>query len=73
PSHFGRLDTLVLGDTLTITDPNGNLYEYEVVNISRLHQSENEKLLDRAPWDLTLYTCDNSNRTYRTVIRCQRL
>lgn len=73
PSQFGTLHTLSLGDTLSITDPNGHVYHYEVVHTSIIHQSEVETLTNRSPWDLTLFTCDHANSRNRFVVRCQRI
>lgn len=69
-SHFANLQDMLVGDPITITDTNGNIYSYQVDQVFRLHESEKAYLLDREPWALTLYTCDYPDGEYRIVVRC---
>lgn len=69
-SHFGRLKTLQLGDTLTFTDMDGNVFSYEVVDMETLlpHAVED---MESGDWDLTLFTCTVGGQT-RVVVRCEK-
>lgn len=72
-SHFWDLQYLSPGSTLKITNPNGKVYRYEVVVKETLHESQLTTLLDRAQWDLTLFTCSFPDSNNRIVLRCNRL
>lgn len=69
-SHFGRLKTLQLGDVLTFTDMDGNVFRYEVVDMETMlpHAVED---MESGDWDLTLFTCTIGGQT-RVVVRCER-
>lgn len=72
-SHFAGLRTLNPGDTMKITDTNGQIYRYQVDFVTVMHQSQVEELSQRDQWDLTLYTCDTPDRSQRIVVRCVRV
>lgn len=72
-AHFWYLKNLNVGDTMTITNPNGFVYRYSVSQIEMLHQSQVAVLEDRDKWDLTLFTCNYPDSTYRIVVRCNRI
>ena len=67
--HFGRLKSLSIGETLTFTDMDGNLFIYEVVELEVLQASDVEKMKS-GEWDLTLFTCTYSGAD-RVTIRCE--
>lgn len=67
-AHFGRLKDLRLGDQLTFTDIEGNVFNYDVCQIETLYPTEVEKMKSGG-WDLTLFTCTVGGRT-RVTIRC---
>ncbi len=68
--HFKYLNNLVLGDVITITDVNGTVYEYEVIEKEIVAEEEIEAL--QVECDLTLFTC-NTNNTQRVVVRFDKL
>lgn len=72
-SHFWYLRNLSVGSRMSITNPNGVVYQYIVDERQILHQSEVAVLKDRAQWDLTLFTCDYPDNNYRVVLRCKRV
>lgn len=72
-SHFWYLRNLSVGDGMTITDPNGKVYRYQVAVKEQLHESQVAELEDRADWDLTLFTCDYPDASKRIVLRCKRV
>lgn len=69
-SHFGRLDQLQPGDTVTFTDLKGNVFRYVVAEIEVLQPTAIEQMVSN-DWDLTLFTCTLSGRT-RLTVRCMR-
>lgn len=71
-SHFWDLRYVKPGTEMSITDSNGYVYRYKVDIVERLYQNEVERMKDRDAWDLTLYTCDYPDNTYRIVLRCVR-
>lgn len=72
-SHFGNLYRLGAGAEISITNPNGQTYRYQVAEVSTIHQSEVARLMDRDKWDLTLFTCDYPNHTQRIMVRALRM
>jgi LPXTG-site transpeptidase (sortase) family protein len=69
-AHFGKLDKMEAGDTVTLTDVEGNTYEYKVYK-TELIKPDNPKALDKTKYDneLTLLTCEaRGNR--RLLVRC---
>lgn len=70
-AHFGGLSTLQIGDRLTFTDMDCNVFSYDVTEVGTITPDATEQLLD-GNWDLTLFTCTLGN-TYRVVVRCRLL
>lgn len=68
--HFGRLDRLTTGETLTLTLPSGEEIKYTVAEISTLSPTAVDEVLESS-YPLTLYTCTFSGRE-RIVVRCNR-
>lgn len=68
--HFKYLKNLALGDVITLTDVNGTVYEYEVIEKEIVAEEEIEAL--EVECDLTLFTC-NTNNTQRVVVRFNKL
>lgn len=69
-AHFGKLDQMKTGDTVTLMDIDGNTYVYEVYK-TELIKPDNPEALDKTNYDneLTLITCEaNGNR--RLLVRC---
>ncbi len=70
-AHFGKLDDMQAGDTLTLTAPDGTDYVYTVYQ-TELITPDDVEALDDTEYDkeLTLLTCEeNANR--RLLVRCR--
>lgn len=67
-SHFGRLNELSIGDTVTFTDVDGNVFDYTVVEVELLGSTAIEEM-ETGDWNLTLFTCTYGGRT-RYTVRC---
>ena len=67
-SHFGRLGNLVLGDRITFTDVDGNVFTYEVAAQETLMPTAIREMTS-GEWALTLFTCTVGG-SYRVAIRC---
>ncbi len=72
--HFGNLKDLVTGDTITFTDVNGNVFNYNVIEVETLAPTAISEMVgeDETDWDLTLFTCTIGGRA-RVTVRCQML
>lgn len=66
--HFGKLKTLSIGDTITFTDMDGDVYEYQVEVLETVAPTAVEKVLESG-YDLALYTCTLGGAT-RVVVFC---
>ena len=70
-SHFGRLDELKDGDTITYTDKWGDMYRYEVYDREAIAPDQivalEEYEGDRA---LSLLTCTQNGKN-RLLVRCR--
>ena len=69
-SHFGNLNRLNTGDTVTFTDVDGNQFTYAVSLIEDLPGTAIEEM-QAGEWDLTLFTCTLGGRS-RVTVRCER-
>lgn len=67
-SHFGHLKNLSQGDTVTFTDIDGNVFNYQVVEIETLSPYSIQEMTS-GDWDLTLFTCTIGGQA-RVAIRC---
>lgn len=68
-SHFGKLKNLNIGDRVSFTDGDGNLFLYDVAEIIQVNGNDVEGMKE-GDWDMTLFTCtlDGENRvTVRLV------
>jgi len=70
-SHFGNLDRLETGDSVTFTDMDGNLYSYRVAQSQVLEGTDVDVIRD-GDWDLTLFTCTPGGKN-RYCLRCTRI
>ena len=68
--HFGRLHELSLGSTVEFTDMDGNLFCYEVREITTLSPTSIEEMKESG-YDLTLFTCTVGGRS-RITVRCEK-
>lgn len=68
-SHFGRLRSLGIGDTITFTDAANNQFYYTVAELETLKRTAVEEM-ESGEWDLTLFTCTPGGQT-RLAVRCR--
>lgn len=69
-AHFGRLKQLTRGDSVTVTDVDGNQFVYEVAGIEVLQPTAMDEMENG--WDLTLFTCTLGGRE-RVTVRCEKI
>lgn len=67
-AHFAKLYSLQQGARVTLTDMDGNVFNYEVFDQERLSPDDIENMTT-GDWDLTLFTC-TVGRQYRIAVRC---
>ena len=70
-SHFGGIDSLQPGDKITFTDIAANSFEYEVMYVELLEDTDVE-LMEAGEWDLTLFTCTYDTEK-RITVRAKRI
>ena len=66
---FGKLFDLQIGDGVTFTDTDGNLFRYRVAELETLPASAVEEMTE-STWDFTLFTCTFGGRS-RLAVRCE--
>ena len=69
-SHFGRLSSLSVGDSVLFTDMEGNLYRYRIMAFEVMDGTDIEQM-ESGDWDLTLFTCTYGGKS-RLTVRCER-
>ncbi|MCD8217180.1 MAG: sortase [Clostridiales bacterium] len=71
--HLGNLQYLEPGDAVSFTDVNGNVFDYEVLEVTILQPTDVEEMVDQesSAWDLTLFTCTLGGQA-RVTVRCGR-
>lgn len=67
--HFGRMERLEIGDSVTFTDVTGVEYHYEVSGKEEWDENQLREIISGDDWDLTLFTCKYSGQS-RLVVRC---
>lgn len=70
-SHFGSLNNLREGDTVTFTDMDGNVFTYQMVEREIL-QPTDIKGMESGEWDLILFTCTIGGSS-RIIVRFERV
>lgn len=68
-SHFADLSKLQIGERVSFTDMDGNVFSYDVTQVTTITPDAVDELKD-GDWDLTLFTCTFGN-AYRVVVRCK--
>lgn len=68
-THFGGLKNLRIGDSVAFTDMDGNVFNYEVMEVEVLQPAAIEEM-ESGDWDLTLFTCTVGGQS-RITIRCE--
>lgn len=67
--HFGTLKNLKIGDRITFTDSDGNIFSYSVAEIETLDPYAVEDMRS-GDWVLTLFTCTVGGQS-RVTVRCE--
>ena len=67
--HFGDLDTLKLGDAMSFTDIDGNVFNYKLIEITTLDSGKVEEVIS-ADCGMTLFTCTLGGQN-RVIVRCE--
>lgn len=68
-TYFKYLNKLSEGDTVKITDKDGNIHQYEVVSWEVVEPYDNSVKAQGTETELTLLTCENSG-TMRLIYHC---
>ena len=68
-NHFGTLSNLKIGDRITFTDSDGNIFSYSVAEIETLNPYAVENMRS-GDWNLTLFTCTLGGQS-RVTVRCE--
>lgn len=69
--HFGSLPDLRVGDEISFTDIDGNVFRYVVAEMEELAPDHTREMV-KSGWDLTLFTC-NLSGTLRFTVRCSQV
>lgn len=70
-SHFGSLGKIHMGDEVTFTDVDGNVFRYAASSVETLQPTDIEEMTDEQ-WAMTLFTCTLGGKT-RMAVRCERI
>ena len=65
-SHFSKLPNLLLGDSVTFTDVEGNTWSYVLAGTEIIDGNDVERMKN-GNWDLTLFTCTYGGRERYTL------
>lgn len=66
--HFGQIKNLALGDAVQFKDMDGNVFTYQVDEITTLEPTAVEEMTS-GEWDMTLFTCTLGGQS-RVTVRC---
>ena len=69
--HFGKLKNLRPDDLVTVTDMDGYVFTYKVVELEELPGTAVDDM-ELGIWDLTLFTCTYGGRS-RIAVRCDQI
>lgn len=69
-THFGPLSRITVGDRVTFTDLDGNVFYYQVAEVQVLKPTAIEEMVSD-DWDLSLFTCTLGGQT-RLTVRCEK-
>lgn len=67
-NHFGKINTLELGDRITLTTKLGTR-TYEVISVSKVSETDRSGLAASTENMITLYTCVRDQRDYRWCVQ----
>lgn len=68
--HFGQLSALTAGDSVSLTDMTGRVWQYTVAETAEL-PPDAVAAMTAGDFDLTLFTCTYGGAA-RVTVRCQR-
>ncbi len=68
--HFGRLKSLNIGDRVSFTDGDGNVFLYDAAEVIQLDGADIDGM-KTGEWDMTLFTCTLDGRS-RVAVRLVR-
>ena len=69
-THFGPLSRITVGDRVTFTDLDGNVFYYQVAEVQVLKPTAIKEMVSD-DWDLSLFTCTLGAQT-RLTVRCEK-
>ena len=69
--HFGSIKYLNVGDSVILTDMDGNEFRYEVIETETLDPYAIDEM-KTGDWDLTLFTCTIGGAS-RVTVRCEKV
>ena len=67
-NHFGKIHTLDIGDTITLTTKLGTR-SYEVISVAQVSETDRSGLAATSDNRVTLYTCVRDQRDLRWCIQ----
>jgi len=67
-NHFGKIHTLEVGDTITLTTALGTR-TYSVTSVMKISETDNTMLAATSDNCITLFTCVQNERDYRWCVR----
>lgn len=70
-SHFGNIGSFDIGDEVTFTDMDGNVFTYQVAEVEVLAPTAIEEMTS-GDWALTLFTCTIGGKS-RVTVRCEEI
>lgn len=70
-AHFGSINKLRIGDSVSFEDADGNIFFYEVIELEILQPTDVEEM-QTGDWDLTLFTCTVGGSS-RVTLRCEKV
>ena len=69
--HFGGLKNLQIGDSVTFTDMDGDVFSYQVALVETVAPTAVEQVLE-SEYALVLYTCTYGGKT-RVAVFCEMI
>lgn len=69
--HFGNLNRLRYGNTVTFLDTDGNLFSFEVRDVEIIEPTDIDGMI-HTDYDLSLFTCTVGGQA-RVAVRCEKV
>lgn len=67
-SYFGKIHTLSIGDSITLTTKEGTR-TYSVTSVEKVSETDNSGTASTSDNQITLYTCVRNEREYRWCVK----